>query len=329
MSAVTGVGERDAVMPCGGILTADERDDVKDKSYQRLPLGRIAARYLRSLTYANYSPATLEAYELVAARLAWRHHDVDELSFFCSTEGVLYLERFLQEEWGGTSASTRSHRLRILRAQFTWAEEQGLCPWNPVRKIRSPRSQSVARHAYPHAVIADLVGGQDSYRDSVALELLACMALRKNDLRELQIRDVDLVRNLLVLRHGKGGQTAVLPIGFQGLAERLRLHIDYEERAPAEYLVYPREHRHRPMDPSSLHRWFKRCLENAGLPTTIKMHELRHSIADEIRRAPGGDLTLARDLLRHASLKTTEDYLHPTRADLAAAMRSLEESWAR
>lgn len=314
-------------MACGAMLTDNERDDVKDKSWQRLPLGQIAARYLRALRYADYSQATLDCYELVAARLAWAHPDIDDLAFFCSDEGVLYLERFLQEEWGGTSASTRHHRLRILRAQFSWAEEQGLVPFNPVRRIRQPRPQSIVRHAYPHDVIADLVAGQESYRDAVALELLSCMALRKNDLRLLQVRDIDLVRNLLVLRHGKGGKKAVLPIGYQGLAERLRLHIDYDERGAAEYLIYPREHRERPMDSSSIHRWFKRCLENAGLPTTIKMHELRHSIADELRRA-GGDLTLARDLLRHASLATTEVYLHPLQANLADAMRNLEKSWA-
>jgi site-specific recombinase XerD len=72
-----------------------------------------------------------------------------------------------------------------------------------------------------------------------------------------------------------------------------------------------------------MHRWFKRCLERAGLPTTIKTHELRHSAADHLWRATG-NLMLAQQLLRHESVATTQDYLHPTRDDLAAGLASFK-----
>ncbi len=75
------------------------------------------------------------------------------------------------------------------------------------------------------------------------------------------------------------------------------------DRDPAEYLVYPRTDPSRPMDPASLHRWLKRCLERAGLPPTIKTHELRHSAADNWWRETG-NLLLAQQLLRHESVAT-------------------------
>ena len=59
------------------------------------------------------------------------------------------------------------------------------------------------------------------------------------------------------------------------------------------------------MDPASVHRWFKQCLERAGLPSTIKLHELRHSAADNLWRETG-NLMLAQQLLRHASVATTQ-----------------------
>jgi site-specific recombinase XerD len=67
-----------------------------------------------------------------------------------------------------------------------------------------------------------------------------------------------------------------------------------------EYLIYPKSDTSRPMDPASLHRWFKQCLKRAGLPQSIKTHELRHSAADHLWRATG-DLVLAQKLLRHES----------------------------
>ena len=45
------------------------------------------------------------------------------------------------------------------------------------------------------------------------------------------------------------------------------------------------------MGPSGIHYWFKRCLERAGLPATIKLHEMRHSAGDNLWRE-SGNLTM-------------------------------------
>jgi Phage integrase family len=64
------------------------------------------------------------------------------------------------------------------------------------------------------------------------------------------------------------------------------------------------------MDLASAHRWFKRCLERAGLSTDWSLHDLRHSAADALYRVTG-DIVLAQQLLRHADVRTTRGYLHP------------------
>lgn len=115
-------------------------------------------------------------------------------------------------------------------------------------------------------------------------------------------------------------------MGPPSLREDLYLHIQSERRSDQEYLLYPRSHRHRPMDPASIHRWFKKCLERADLPTRTKMHEMRHSAADAVRRVKG-DVTMAQQLLRHSSLKTTQEYLHPTPRELAETLAALDEDW--
>ena len=55
------------------------------------------------------------------------------------------------------------------------------------------------------------------------------------------------------------------------------------------------------MDAGSLHRWFKKALKRAGLSESIKIHELRHSAADNLYRDTG-NVILAQQLLRHASV---------------------------
>jgi len=63
-----------------------------------------------------------------------------------------------------------------------------------------------------------------------------------------------------------------------------------------------------------------RATERAGIPD-LRQHDLRHAIA--IRRLRGGaNLVAVSGLLRHASTRMSERYLHVTRADLRAAVEA-------
>jgi integrase/recombinase XerC len=228
---------------------------------------------------------------------------------------------FLDEHWGETAPATRRNRLAIVKSFFAWAvEERGLGE-SPAARIKPPKRANVERSAYAPDIIDRLIRAQPSLRDQIALQLLGRLALRKNELRLLQVKDVDLGRGTIRV-HGKGGKVVVLPIGFPDLKTDLEVHL--VGRGPEEFLLYPKSDTSRPMDPASVHRWLKTCLERAGLPGTIKTHELRHSAADHLWRATG-NLMLASQLLRHESVATTQAYLHPTRDDLAQGLASLKQ----
>jgi integrase len=60
-------------------------------------------------------------------------------------------------------------------------------------------------------------------------------------------------------------------------------------------------------------------LQKAGI-AGITLHELRHSAGDRLWRETG-DLIAAQQILRHESVRTTQEYLHPSADDLRARMR--------
>lgn len=292
---------------------------IKDNSYQQTPIGREVRQFLQALRFGGASENTIITYEPVLARLALRFPEFEGGEGFCGDDGIAYLRDFLHRHWGEAAIETRRNRLAVLRSFFKWlVEEKGL-PYNPASRIRSPRSRETARVAHSESEVVKLVTRQDSLRDGCALALFARLGLRKNDVRMLQIRDIDLTRDLVWLRHRKGGDDLILPIEYKDLRDDLYLHLQGDHRQPAEYLLYPRSHRHRPMDPSSLHRWFKRCLERAELPD-FPLHELRHTAGDELYRRTG-NIVIAQQLLGHKSLETTRRYLHPSTDDLRSAMR--------
>jgi integrase len=82
----------------------------------------------------------------------------------------------------------------------------------------------------------------------------------------------------------------------------------------------------KPMQPSTMHRWWVRCLERAGV-RHFPMHELRQSAVTEFIRATG-DVAAAQRFARHASVATTVDiYGHLDREDLVRGMRLAAVRW--
>lgn len=314
-------------------LTAELALDMKDKTYRECPVGEIAGRYLDSIAF-GCRPNTLESYEQVLAPFARAHDDLDGVQAFC--DQVELVERYCATVWARKAPTTKRHHWQVLSGFFKWCQDRGLVTSNPMRGIRKPRAPrtSVDRRAYDQEQIATLIDAQPMLRDRAALGLLR-LGLRKNDLRMLQLRDIDFLPEhaQLYLNHAKGGKAHRLPIVFEDVLADLNAHVierNLERGGDAgdEYLLYPKNDRGRPMDHSSIHRWFKLRLEQARLPDTIKMHELRHTAADHLWRTTG-NLILVQKFLRHDSPATTAAYVHPTEDDLREGLKLVDEAWRR
>ncbi len=321
--------DRTQVGPLIRQLIAAAEADMKDKSYRQSPVGETVGRFIDTVAYGN-AALTAESYEGPLALFSVFHDDLDGVHVFCEQPDLV--ERFLHVHWGDSAPKTKAHRWTVLNVFFKWCLERNLIPSNPMRGVRKPKNPQSQRErkAYGQEQVARLINAQEPLRDRCALGLLR-LALRQNDLRMLQLRDVDLVRDQIHLNHAKGGQRHVLPVVFDDLRADLAAHL--AERTleagvdpGAEYLIYPRGRRLEPMGRSSVHRWFKRCLAEAGLPDSIEMHELRHTAGDHIWRTTG-DIVMAQKLLRHASPATTFAYLHPSEDDLRAGMKLVDAAW--
>lgn len=321
--------------PFGPIIRQAARErSLKDREYRKSPVGHLVGRYIDGLKLARRAQNTQDSYEQVLAWFSQWFDDVSDLSVFCEASGGDRLEEFIALKWGDSAAKTLAQRWQVIKTFFDWAKLKGLVPFNPMLTVPKPRNPRTVRErvAYEQHVVHALIDAQEPLRDRCALGLLR-LAIRKNDLRMLQLRDIDLARDVVRLNHGKGGERHHLPIVFPSVVDDLRVHLAERtliagEDPSDEYLLFPRDRRERPMDPASIHRWFKRCLENAGLPTSMQMHELRHTALDHMWRTTG-NIVLAQKLARHKSPATTAGYLHPTDDDLRAGLWQVVRSEER
>lgn len=291
-----------------------EEHETKDKSYRRFPIGQEWGRFLRAKRLAGCRPNTILSYETVGRLFTLDYADL-ELQSFAGIEGPELVLDFLERHWGESDSDTLDQRTAVMRSFFEWAYRCDRCAEDPTRKIEKRRRKRVGarRERIPTGPLARLLGGDHSDRDRCALLLLGRLALRREDLRLLQIADIDLGRDELHLRHCKGGGEATLPITFSEVRDALMLHLNGEDRAPDEYLLYPKTFRTQPLSTSGVDAWFQRCCDRAGV-VGYTMHQLRHAAADDFYEAGGGK-DGAQMLLRHRNSSTTEDYLHRSQAD--------------
>lgn len=297
--------------------------EAKDKSYQLFPLGGEWAEFLRAKRMARCRPNTLESYETVGDKFARYFADFRDLTPF-EAQPELVLD-FLEETWPDVDPDTMQQRFAVMGSFFAWAYKTDRVGRDPMGKLERPHRQSrrAARRArVPEEHVEILIARQPLLRDQAALTLLGRLGFRREDLRLLQLKDIDLGTDQVHLRHAKGGKEHVLPIAFKTLRDLLYLHLQERGGRPDEYLLYPKNTTGLPLSCSGIDQWFQRCLARAEL-VGYTMHQLRHAAIDEVHRQTH-DVVMAQELARHESLQTTQTYLHTDLEQLRHALAGME-----
>jgi hypothetical protein len=104
------------------------REAVKDKSYRATPVGVLVGRYIRWFRNEwGATAATIRDYEAVLARMSLTLADKDPL------EVTVDDLRDVIDLWADREARTRAKVTSVIRAFWTWAEEQDQVPFSPPR----------------------------------------------------------------------------------------------------------------------------------------------------------------------------------------------------
>jgi site-specific recombinase XerD len=146
------------------------------------------------------------------------------------------------------------------------------------------------------------------------------------------VGDIDSARQLLHIRHGKGGQDRYVPLpdgALQLLRQYWSLHRHPVWLFPAPTCAgVPLSAATRPMDESGVQRAFRAAWQASGISKAASVHTLRHSYATHLLEA-GVDLRVIQTYLGHRSPQTTALYTHLTqpteRRAIAAINRVMAE----
>lgn len=136
------------------------------------------------------------------------------------------------------------------------------------------------------------------------VELLYSAGLRRSELLNLRLEDIDSERMTISITQGKGKKDR-LTLLSRRMLEDLRLY--YRQYKPEKYLFEGMKGGK--YSSTSVSKIIKRSAKDANIHKRITPHMLRHSFATHLLES-GTDLRYIQTLLGHNSSRTTEVYTH-------------------
>lgn len=170
-----------------------------------------------------------------------------------------------------------------------------------------------------------LIESASSRLHRICILTLYATGLRREELVQLEINDVDSSRMLIRVRQGKGRKDRYVMLSPRLLTE-LRDYWRSANPKPRTYLFPSQGTRpdcEVPLEGRSVWNAVHEAAQRAGLEKRVHPHTLRHCFATHMLEN-GADLRSIQLLLGHADLKTTSRYLHLSQRHLQAAPSPLE-----
>lgn len=293
---------------------------VSEKPHAANPLHRYVRAFLVWAQTTGYTDDTIQSRTYALGRfIAW----CDERGIDAPTQ----LTRAVLEAWqrhlylhrkrDGEALSIRTQQsfLIALRAFCKWLARERHVLYNAASELVLPRNpRTLPRTLLSTAQIDTLMAQPDiddvsGLRDRAILELLYGSGMRRMELVQLTLSDIDLHQGTVMIRQGKGRKDRFIPMGRRA-AHWIERYL--HEARPALVVDtdwtlfltgYGERYAHH-----QLSDLVRRTMQRAALPPCA-CHALRHACATHMLEN-GADIRFIQAQLGHVKLTTTEIYTH-------------------
>ena len=234
------------------------------------------------------------------------------------------------------SAPLWNMRLAAIRSLFSYLVEMDVVPVNVALRLDRQKVHSKERIPLQFEELLRLVDttgahSEAGYRSrNVAIVLILIhTALRVAEVVSLNAQQVDFDHSLLLDVRAKGGK--LLPVAIndvvvealqQYLSDREQLHPALDE--PALFL----SDRGTRLSIRTVQEFVSRFGRLANVSTPVTPHVLRHSAATRLAEI-GTPLRVVQEICGHASVTTTERYVHVNGTERRRAVDALATHWRK
>ena len=224
------------------------------------------------------------------------------------------------------STTTQRLKLTALKKLFSFLLKKDYILFDPTTAIDMPREEEqFTRNILSEEEVTKLLKNIPSHtpvgmRNRAMIELFYGCGIRTSELCNLKIRDVNLKDQTATIIKGKGNKSRIVPIGVYA-----SYYIEQYLEKARKYMLRGKLH-----DPGNLFlsvrgNPFNKCTINKSViqevtkgfqfDKHISCYTFRHSVATHLL-ARHLDIAYIAKLLGHASLRTTQRYVHIEIGDL-------------
>ncbi len=270
---------------------------------------------LEELQRRNYSQTTVTSYVKIVAAFA-KHFDrpPDQMG----PEQIRAYQVYLINE-RKLNARTVGHHTAALRFFYCKTLKRAY----PIEEVPYPKAPRRLPTILTQEEAVRLIDAASNLFHRAMLMTVYSTGMRRAEMCQLKVADIDSDRMLIHIRQGKGRRDRDVPLSPK-LLETLRQYWLWMK--PKTYLfpgTVNGSRADKPITPKMLWEACREAAQRAGITKAVRPHLLRHSFATHLLEG-GADLPTLQALLGHADLKPTSIYLHLSERHLRAAGTPLD-----
>lgn len=203
--------------------------------------------------------------------------------------------------------TTIARKINFLRSFTKFCINEDYLTENPMKKVEVPKKEKRVPIYLSNDELEKLLATPTKLVEKAVLYLFAFTGIRRQELVNLNLEDIDLENNLLTVRKGKGNKDRVIPIN-QRLKDVLQSYLIHRPKVEHNALIVG-VYKGR-MSPTAVHNIFQRNFTKSGIKKEgLSIHKLRHTFATLLLHNHV-DLVTIQNLLGHQDLTTTQIYAH-------------------
>lgn len=238
-----------------------------------------------------------------------------------------YLLSYINQRGQKDKPRTTNTVILAVRLFLKFLYEEGYIPsplTDQMPYIKEP--QSLPQVALTHPQIKKILKCCDThsllgYRNRTVLELLYSSGLRRTELVNLKIQDVDTEGGFIRVNQGKGSKDRVSPLGkiasqyVQNYKLGVRGHLLRAKEDPGWLFV---SRSGRKLCETNLYEMVRNTAKRAKIEKAVSPHTFRRSCATEMIKN-NANLMHVKDILGHQDISSTQIYARLTITDLKKA----------
>jgi integrase/recombinase XerD len=226
-----------------------------------------------------------------------------------------YLYHYRKVDGQPLSFATQQQRLVPIKMFFKWLTKENYLLYNPASELELPKvhrrlpKQLLSAAEVERILNQTLLHGELGIRDRAIIETLYSTGIRRMELANLKLYDVDTSNGTLMVREGKGKKDRMVPIGqragqwIERYRDEVRPSLVVEPDAGYLFLHEYGE----PFHGNRLTDLVKKYIQAAGVNKPGACHIFRHTMAT-LMLDNGADIRFIQAMLGHSDLSTTQIY---------------------